>query len=368
MNRSFIFSSNFVLLSWKGWIIVMVILVGILYLFPMFWSTLEKFNPPPDYRLPYHLSDDYWMFTRLSKYTCSNIPVLIIGDSVIWGQYVTMEGTFSHYLNELAGENIFVNMGVDGLHPAAMAGLLKYYGKDIKNKGVILYLNPLWMSSKKHDLRSKGEFRFNHPRLIPQFIPNLACYKSSFAQRVGVLAERNISFFSFLKHVRSVYFENMDMQNWTIQNPYKNPLGAISLEVPTPKNEPRMKPVSWRERGIKKRDFPWVQVEESFQWNSFLKAIKTLKERNNKVFVILGPFNPYILTEESLNRYNSMKDNMERWLQRKGIIYCSVSDLPSEYYADASHPLKEGYAKIAEDLFKTESFREWMKNLKGEHN
>ena len=86
------------------------------------------------------------------------------------------------------------------------------------------------------------------------------------------------------------------------------------------------------------------------------------------MFVILGPFNPYILTEESLNRYNSMKDNMERWLQRKGIIYCSVSDLPSEYYADASHPLKEGYAKIAEDLFKTESFREWMKNLKGEHN
>jgi lysophospholipase L1-like esterase len=135
---------------------------------------------------------------------------------------------------------------------------------------------------------------------------------------------------------------------------------------------------------MKKQDFPWVQIEEpnfsfkkkslikrntkeflkikSFQWNSFLKVIKILKARNNKVFVIIGPFNPYILTEESLNRYNIMKDKMEKWLEGEEISYRSISDLPSEYYADASHPLKEGYAKIAEELLETESFRIWMKN------
>jgi lysophospholipase L1-like esterase len=57
-----------------------------------------------------------------------------------------------------------------------------------------------------------------------------------------------------------------------------------------------------------------------------------------------------------------MKDKMEKWLEGEGISYRSISDLPSEYYADASHPLKEGYAKIAEELLETESFRIWMKN------
>jgi hypothetical protein len=178
------------------------------------------------------------------------------------------------------------------------------------------------------------------------------------------------------------YFENMDIQNWTMQNPYKNPLKAITLRIPIPENKPQSKPVAWAERGMEKQDFPWVQVEEpnfsfkkkslikrnteekskSFQWNSFKQVIKILKARNNKVFVIIGPFNPYILTEESLNRYNSMKSKMENWLEAEGISYRSISDLPSEYYADASHPLKEGYAKIAEELFETESFRIWMKN------
>ena len=59
-----------------------------------------------------------------------------------------------------------------------------------------------------------------------------------------------------------------------------------------------------------------------------------------------------------------MKSKMENWLEGNGISYRSISDLPSEYYADASHPLKEGYAKIAEELFETESFRKWLENLK----
>ena len=97
---------------------------------------------------------------------------------------------------------------------------------------------------------------------------------------------------------------------------------------------------------------------------SFKKAIEILKSRNNKVFLLLGPFNPYILTEESLRPYNNIKDKMETWLEENEISYYSVLDLPSEYYAGASHPLKEAYAKIAGELFETEPFRKWMKNLK----
>jgi hypothetical protein len=362
MKRSFIFSSNSIRLSRNNWIVVTAILMGILYFLPKVWQGLEKFDPSTDYRLPYSLSDDYWMFTRWSKYACSKYPALIIGDSVIWGQYVTMEQTLSHCLNERAGGNIFANMGVDGIHQAAMLGLVKYYGRAISNKRLILHLNPLWMSSKRYDLSGGEEFRFNHPRLVPQFIRKPACYRPPFARRIGVVMERNSSFFSWTSHIRTNYFENMDLQNWTIQNPYKNPLKAITLEIPTPENRPKSNPVTWTERGMKKQDFSWVQVEQSFQWNSFREVIEILKARNNEVFVILGPFNPYILTAESLERYNDMKSEMEKWLEGEGVSYRSLSDLPSGYYADASHPLKEGYAGIAEELFETESFRRWLED------
>ena len=337
----------------------------------------------------------------------------------MWGQYVAMDQTLSHYLNEKAnaegiqetqdsrhktqdarqGEkgsssrsrlksgiqlesgvlglestdesevsslksvNTFANLGVDGTHPAAILGLVRYYGKAVSSKGVILHLNFLWMSSEKHDLSGEEEFRFNHPKLVPQFIPDLACYRPSFAQKIGVVMERSIPFFNWISHIKTNYFENMDVQDWTIQNPYKNPLKAITLKVPAPENRPKSKPVSWTERGMKEQDFPWVQVEESFQWDSFKKAIKILEARRNKVFVILGPFNTYILTEESLNRYNIMKGKMEKWLEEEGVSYRSIPELPSEYYADASHPLREGYAQIAQELSETESFQKWMENL-----
>jgi len=377
----------------------LVILLLILSMLPVFWKVLEKFDPSDDYRIPYELNSDYWMFSRWCRYASSNYPILMIGDSVIWGQYVKMQETLPYYLNKFINDtqkspliplskggnsnftlekgetisspfskggrenlkgSIFANLGMDGIHPAAMLGLVKYYGKSISNKGVILHLNPLWMSSKKHDLSDTEEFRFNHPRLVSQFLPKVPSHKIKFAQRLGIVVERSIPFASWVNHVRLNYYENMDIGNWTMQYPYRNPISAITFQIPLPENKPHSDPISWMERGMTKQDFPWVSADESFQWSSFKKVIKLLQARKNKVFVIIGPFNPYILTDESLNRYKSMKKDMETWLKDKGISYASISDLPSEYYADASHPLKEGYAIIAKELIETKSFRNWL--------
>ena len=158
----------------------------------------------------------------------------------------------------------------------------------------------------------------------------------------------------------------MDIQNWTIQNPYCNPLDAITLGVPLPENRPKSKAVPWTERKMKVQNFPWMEPEESFQWRAFRTAIEILRTRNNTVFIVLGPFNPYILSKKSLGRYNRMKGKIEAWLNERGIEYNSVPDLSSENYADASHPLKEGYARIAEGLFETDSFRRWVEKLRGQ--
>ena len=362
MSRSSISSSNSILLSWRGWVAVAVILVGMLHLIPMLWPSLEGFNPSPDYRLPYSLSDDYWKFRRWSGYARSNFSVLVIGDSVIWGHYVPMDGTLSHFLNELTGGETFANLGVDGLHPAAMVGLLKYYGRSIRNSNVILHLNPLWMTSRRHDLSGEEEFRFNHPRLIPQFIPRIACYRAPIGQRLGAVLERYVPFLTWSRHLRMVYFENIDIGSWSMQHPYSNPLKAITLKLPAPGENPPSRPVPWFKRGMRKQDFPWVDVTESFQWRSFLKLIDILERRGNRVFVLIGPFNPYILTKGSLRRYDEVKKEMEKQLRKRDMDFLSFSNLPSEYYADASHPLKEGYRRMAEEMLDAESFRKWLNN------
>ena len=46
--------------------------------------------------------------------------------------------------NQFNNENRFANLGLDGIHPAAMEGLLRYYGKDIKNKNVILHFDNIY--------------------------------------------------------------------------------------------------------------------------------------------------------------------------------------------------------------------------------
>ena len=192
-------------LSAGQWIIVGIICSAFLYFTPAFWGRIEKFSPGPNYRIPYDLSNDYWLYRRYCRYYSakrrsaakhesanSQNEIPVIGDSVIWGHFVPRDKTLSHYLNEISDDTPFINLGLDGIHPAAMEGLLRYFGKDISNKNVILHFNPLWMSSPKEDLQSDKEFVFNHPKLVAQFVPNIPCYKASFSARVSAVFRRPV--------------------------------------------------------------------------------------------------------------------------------------------------------------------------------
>jgi len=353
-------TSNAVRLSTREWIYAAVAFLFVLFLVPRIWLAAERFQPSADWRVPYEVGDDYWVFRRWANYSSSKYPFLVLGDSVIWGHYVRPKETLTHYLDERMGKAAFANLGVDGIHPVAMFGLAKYYGTDVRNTSVIVHVNPLWMSSKESDLQSKEESRLNHPRLVPQVYPRLACYNPSLADIVGVVAERNVLFFSWANHLRSASFENLNLADWTMMYPYKNPLSAITLEIPAPADEGMGKPESWKERGIGKADFAWVPPEESVQWSFSKRLIELLRARGNRVFVVIGPFNPYVLTQESRVRYLAVKRQIERSLEAAGVAYYSVEDLPSPYYADASHPLKEGYALMADALFKDQRFHQWI--------
>jgi hypothetical protein len=52
------FSSNCVRLPGREWVIIGIVLLAIFCLAPALWERFEKFEPEPDYRLPYELGED----------------------------------------------------------------------------------------------------------------------------------------------------------------------------------------------------------------------------------------------------------------------------------------------------------------------
>ncbi|MBN2474197.1 MAG: hypothetical protein JXB62_06300 [Pirellulales bacterium] len=353
------FSSNAVRLSPRQWLIAATVLAIVCSLVPALWKQVEPFDPGPDYRIPYRLGYDYWMYDRYAGRVARGDRTLLVGDSVVWGHYVADDETLSHFLNELAGEDRFANMGVDGIHPVAMAGLVDYYGRPMADKDVILHCNLLWMSSRRHDLQIEKEFTFNHAELAPQFYPRIPCYRESTSRRLGIVVGRRIPFFGWTRHMRIAYFDGNTLPQWTIGRPYANLAAAVTLELPSPNESPSPLPVAkpWTEKRLARFHPEWVDLETSFQWRCFRQAIATLQQRGNRVFVVIGPFNEHMLVPEGLRGYQEIQSQAEAWLKANGVAHYASSVLPSECYADASHPLAEGYAWMAKELFESKAFR-----------
>jgi hypothetical protein len=356
------FSSNCVRLS--GYELIFVFIVGsvLFYLVPGLWQRIEKFEPASDFRMPYDLSNDYWLYSCYCRVAKSKYDTLIIGDSVVWGHYVSRDNTLSSHLNKITGREQFANLGVDGTRPVVLAGLLKYYSGDISNKNFVLHFNPLWMSSSKQDLQTTKEFNFNHQKLAPQFITKIPCYKAPYSKRFSIVLERLITFLGWTNHLKTAYFDNMDIPTWTLEHPYKNPAGAITLDISSKVKGGQDEHTSWIEKGTAKKDFPWVELETSLQWKFFRQSVELLQERGNRVFVLVGPLNEHMLKGDSIEMYRKIKNKIEIWLQQNNIPFYIAPALPSELYADASHPFDKGYAMLAKQLFENKSFKSSILN------
>ncbi len=355
------FSSNAVRLSGRQWAVAVALVVGLCLCIPWIWQRVEAFEPGPDYRVPYPLSNDYWLYARYCRRVSAQDKILVIGDSVVWGEYVTPQDTLARHLSQRAGGDRFVNLGVNGIHPAAMAGLIAYYGRAVSGQHVLLHYNPLWMSSKRHDLQTEKEARFNHPKLVPQFVPRIPCYKEPYADRIGTVIERYLPFRAWTNHLAVAYFDNTDLPTWARENPYGNPVSKVTLELPQPGTDLRHKPVAWTERGIEPVNFEWVDPATSLQWRLFQRTVRTLLARNNRLFVLVGPFNEHMIEPQSLETYRAIKHTIETWLVEEQIPHYVPPPLPTDLYADASHPLGEGYARIAEQIFALDSFNAFAK-------
>jgi hypothetical protein len=347
------------------------------FLTPWVWKRIERFDTGPDYRIPYDLSKDYWLYQRRLEDKINPRSIMMLGDSVVWGEYVLPDGTWSHFLNEQSGQaDKFVNGGVNGLFPLALEGLVDYYGRALRNRKVLLHCNLLWLSSPKADLQIDKEETFNHSRLVPQFFPRIPCYKADANERLSAIVEREFNFTAWVDHLQDAYFGQKSVLNWTLEddggdparypNSYKDPLAQITFSVPSaPGDDPQRGPKSprhkpWSEGGGVAQ-FDWVDLNTSLQWGAFRRIVQTLRERGDDVFVILGPFNEHMVAEESRAPYGKLRDGVTAWLQENKVPHLVAEVLPSLLYADASHPLTDGYALLARRTLSSEEFQSWVK-------
>jgi hypothetical protein len=347
--------SNSIRLTGREWLIVGLFAVLLPFL-PDLWKRWEPVAFEPDYRIPDKLTNDYWLFERVTQLAVENCDTFVLGDSVVWGVYAGRQETLSHYLQQLSPSKCFANLGVNGAHPLALTGLIEHYATGITGKIVILQCNPLWLSSRERDLQVDKTTEFNHPRLVPQFYPWIPSYKDEISQRIGVAVEHHFPLNQWTSHLQQAYYEQTDIPSWTLEHPYDNPFRPLTQGLPPSDDAPREMPLPWRKSGKTKQDFPWIDLDTSLQWQAFQRAVKVLQERGNRVFVLVGPLNEHMLIPGSLERYAGVKATIAAWLTAQQIPHAVPPVLASDQYGDASHPLAAGYEELARQLLREPFF------------
>lgn len=343
----------------RHWAVALGVVVVLLAGLPRLGRLIDQAPADPDYRVPHELSEDYWYFAQRVRASAGQDIIPVVGDSMIWGEYVPADETLSHHLSERSTTHRFANLGLSGVHPVALTGLVRNFAGAIKNQQVLVHFNPLWMSSPRQDLQETKEFHFNHAQLVPQFIPKIPCYKDPVSVRIRNVLDSTFDHRAWAAHLVTTRFDSMDLSSWTIENPY-----AVWMPERMPLaegNGPQHDPKPWTERGMVKQDFPWVTFDTSLQWELFEEMLGVLKARGNKVFVLVGPFNEHLLEDESRTKYAQVKKEIEAWLRKESVPSYVFEPLPSELYADASHPVSEGYAALADQLFDQPAFQRFLK-------
>ena len=383
LPREGTFGANPVRLSGREWLVVLVVMVLVIRLFPDGWARWESVAYGKNYRVPYALSKDYWLYERWLGEATSEDTVFVVGDSVVWGEYVRVDGTLSAFLNKMSDvPSRFVNAGLNGLFPLALEGLVRCYGGSIRDRAVLLHCNLLWMTSREADLSGAKEQRFNHPHLVPQFDPEIPSYRATLEERLEVVMGRSVRFLGFVSHLQNAYLDQKGFYEWTLADDgdyppsyphtYQLPWMVIDGVV---SGEPQVDPDrgvnsdrhrSWSSTGVGSQHFDWIPLDTSLQWAAFQRLVRLLRDRGNHLLVVVGPLNRHIMSPENQTVFDDRSQSVVDWFEGERVPCLVPETLRFDLYGDASHPLTEGYEKLAASLWDSEAFQTWLQTSSSE--
>ena len=349
-KKIFIRSANGLLFSgMEIFLTSTVILLLVFVLFPQCYRSWEKITLPEDFRLPYINRDNYYLYSRCAEQAAAASDYLLIGDSAIWGMYASNTETLSAQLNRMQKKVRFSNLAIDGLHPVAMKTLMENFGSSIRDRKVLIYFNPLWVNSAKYDLSSSEKFTVNHPELLPQF-GKIESYEAALDKKIKILLDRELLFFSQLRHIRNYFYNNSDFKSHLAKTGGINPFSVVRREISPEEKDHHGSKENYLTRRIPVQHWEWVQLTGSRQWCALTDTAKLLKSRGNDVTIMIGGINPGLLDEQTLSGLRKLRTEAAKLLSQENIHSITLPELDAALYADASHPLGDGYALLASDL------------------
>ncbi len=182
-----------------------------------------------------------------------------------------------------------------------------------------------------------------------------------------MVIERHVGFFAWVGHLQNAYFDQQSIPDWTLEAARTGERSRLlTMEVPgEPATDPqrglqspRHRP--WTASGGRPTRFEWVALDQSMQWAAFQRLVHVLRRRGNDVLVIVGPFNEHMIAADQRPAFHALRDGIAAWLAAERVPTIVPPTLDSALYADASHPLTDGYAELARQISRDQTFQEWM--------
>ena len=193
---------------------------------------------------------------------------------------------------------------------------------------------------------------------------------------------RSFRFFGFVSHLQNAYLDQKGFYEWTLSDDgdyppsyphtYQLPWMAIDgivsgepqIDPDRGVNSDRHRP--WSSTGVGSQYFDWIPLDTSLQWASFQRLVRLLRDRGNHLLVVVGPLNRHIMSPENQTVFDDRLQSVVDWFEGERVSYLLPETLRFDLYGDASHPLTEGYEKLAASLWDSEAFQTWLQTSSSE--
>jgi hypothetical protein len=339
-------------LSLREWLVAAFLITAFLAAAPSIPFRPRSPLVEPDYRIPYSLSTRYAVYRRFTTLAAAQFPTLIVGDSVVWGQCATRDQTLSHHLNELTKQPRFANAGLDGMHPVALVELIEHHAPGIERKNVILHFDPLWLFSDGSDPKSSSRVLNARPGLMPRLAAGAGGVMKDAVASAGSCALQAPFLHGWSEHLADT---RIDFLAWSLDHPYEGPLHAISSTLPPSEDSRRLRLAPWTATPGLGVGGSWGDPDTHPQWKALERLISLLELRGNRVLVLVGPMNEYMMAPDTRRSYQSLKAVLEFKLTKRGVAHYLAPLLQSEHFGDLCHPVARGYEELAKELLRERS-------------
>jgi hypothetical protein len=339
-------------LSLRDWLVVVLLVTVLAALLPQVHFRPRTPTVDRDYRMPYALSNRYDLYRRFTTLAAGQFPTILVGDSVVWGQFSNQNETLSHHLNEITKQRRYINAGLDGMHPIALAQLLEHHAPAIQKKDVILQLNPLWLMVTRSNQNVPEDPLVNRPGLVPRLAAGV---NGTVQQRLEAAVARLFQGLPIDAWGERLAETRLDFLAWSLDHPYESPLKAISSGLPPSEDSYIVRKVPWRGTNDAQLDVRWPELERHGQWHAFERVLDLLEARQNRLLVLLGPMNEHMMSDRMREGYLALKRTIQEKLEARHILCFPAPLLRSDRYSDICHPLGAGYEELARELLKSQS-------------